>query len=58
MRTGSFKPVYVKSLSARALRSLIIAPNKLVGRLATLENQIRGLAVVLGSDCPLPSLPP
>ena len=30
-RTGFFKPVHVKSLSAHALRSLIIARKKLVG---------------------------
>jgi hypothetical protein len=35
----------VKSLSAHALRSLIIARKKLVGQRVTLENQIRGLAV-------------
>jgi transposase len=45
-RTGFFKPVYVKSLSAHAVRSLIIARKKLVGQRVTLENQIRGLAVV------------
>jgi transposase len=45
-RTGFFKPVHVKSLSARAVRSLIIARKKLVGQRVTLENQIRGLAVV------------
>jgi Transposase len=45
-RTGFFKPVYVKSLSAHALRSLISARKKLVGQRVTLENQIRGLAVV------------
>jgi transposase len=46
-RTGFFKPVHVKSLSAHALRSLIIARKKLVGQRVTLENQIRGLAVLL-----------
>src|ERR1700693_6080348 len=46
-RTGFFKPVHVKSLSAHAVRSLIIARKKLVGQRVTLENQIRGLAVVL-----------
>jgi len=45
-RTGFFKPVNVKSLPAHALRSLIIARKKLVGQRVTLENQIRGLAVV------------
>ena len=47
-RTGFFKPVHVKSLQAHALRSLIIARKKLVGQRVTLENQIRGLAVVFG----------
>ena len=47
-RTGFFKPVHVKSLSAHAVRSLIIARKKLVGQRVTLENQIRGLAVVFG----------
>ena len=37
----------MKSLSARALRSLIIALRKLVGQRATLESQIRSLAAVL-----------
>ena len=31
-RTGFFKPVHVKSLSAHAVRSLIIARKKLVGQ--------------------------
>src|SRR5271169_964725 len=51
-RTGFFKPVYVKSLSAHALRSLIIARKKLVGQRVALENQIRGLAVVFGVRLP------
>jgi transposase len=42
----------VKSLSAHALRSLIIARKKLVGQRVTLENQIRGLAVVFGIRLP------
>jgi transposase len=45
---ASSSPVHVKSLSARALRSLITARKKLVGQRVTLENQIRGLAVVFG----------
>jgi transposase len=49
-RAGFFKPVYVKSLSAH--RSLIIARKKLVGQRVTLENQIRGLAVVFGIRLP------
>jgi transposase len=48
-RTGSFKPVHVKSLPAHALRSLIIARKKLVGQRVTMENR---LAVVLGVRLP------
>jgi transposase len=51
-RTGFFKPVHVKSLPAHALRSLISARKKLVGQRVTLENQIRGLAVVFGVRLP------
>src|SRR5271155_4141440 len=51
-RTGFFKPVPVKSLAAHAVRSLIIARKKLVGQRVTLENQIRGLAVVFGVRLP------
>jgi transposase len=51
-RTGFFKPVYVKSLPAHAVRSLIIARKKLVGQRVILENQIRGLAVVFGVRLP------
>jgi transposase len=51
-RTGFFKPVHVKSLSAHAVRALIIARKKLVGQRVTLENQIRGLAVVFGVRLP------
>jgi transposase len=40
-RPGFFKPVHVKSLSAHALRSLIIARKKLVRQRMTWENQIR-----------------
>jgi hypothetical protein len=36
----------VKSLSAHAVRSLITARKKLVGQRVTLENQIRGLAII------------
>ena len=42
----------MKSLSAHALRSLIVARKKLVGQRVTLENQIRGLAVVFGVRLP------
>ena len=51
-RTGFFKPVYVKSLPAHAVRALILARRKLVGQRVTLENQIRGLAVVFGVRLP------
>jgi transposase len=51
-RTGFFKPVHVKSLPAHAVRSLIGARKKLVGQRVTLENQIRGLAVVFGVRLP------
>ena len=51
-RTGFFKPVHVKSLPAHAVRALIMARKKLVGQRVTLENQIRGLAVVFGSRLP------
>jgi transposase len=51
-RTGFFKPVHVKSLPAHAVRSLIVARKKLVGQRVTLENQIRGLAVVFGVRLP------
>jgi transposase len=51
-RTGFFKPVHVKSLPAHAIRALIIARRKLVGQRVTLENQIRGLAVVFGVRLP------
>lgn len=51
-RTGFFKRVHVKSLAAHAVRSLIIARKKLVGQRVTLENQIRGLAVVFGVRLP------
>jgi transposase len=51
-RTGFFKPVHVKSLPAHAIGALIIARKKLVGQRVTLENQIRGLAVVFGVRLP------
>src|SRR6516165_5474918 len=51
-RTGFYKPVHVKSLPAHAVRSLIVARKKLVGQRVTLENQIRGLAVVFGVRLP------
>jgi transposase len=51
-RTGFFKAVHVKSLPAHAIRSLISARKKLVGQRVTLENQIRGLAVVFGVRLP------
>src|SRR5262249_4938735 len=51
-RTGFFKPVHVKSLPAHPARSLLLARNKLLGQQATLESQIRGLAVVFGVRLP------
>lgn len=51
-RTGFFKPVHVKSLPSHAVRALITARKKLVGQRITLENQIRGLAVVFGVRLP------
>ena len=51
-RTGFFKPVHVKSLPSHAVRALIMAHKKLVGQRITLENQIRGLAVVFGVRLP------
>ena len=42
----------MKSLPAHAVRSLISARKKLVGQRVTLENQIRGLAVVFGVRLP------
>ena len=51
-RTGFFKPMHVKSLPAHAVRSLISPRKKLVGQRVTLENQIRGLAVVFGVRLP------
>src|SRR5688500_18916961 len=51
-RTGFYKPVHVKSLPAHAVRALILARKKLVGQRVTLENQIRGLAVVFGVRLP------
>lgn len=51
-RTGFCKPTHVKSLSAHAVRALLAARKKLVGQRVTLENQIRGLAVVFGARLP------
>lgn len=51
-RTGFYKPVHVKSLPAHAVRALIVARKKLVGQRVTLENQIRGLALVFGVRLP------
>ena len=51
-RTGFYKPIHVKSLLAHSVRALIIARKKLVGQRVTLENQIRGLALVFGVRLP------
>jgi transposase len=56
-RTGFFKPVHVKSLPAHAVRAMIIARKKLAGQRVTLENQIRGLAVVFGVRLPRRLIP-
>jgi hypothetical protein len=50
-RTSFIQPMDVKSLSAHAVRSLIIAQETGWQRV-TLENQIRGLAVVFGIRLP------
>ena len=42
----------MKSLPAHAFRALIAARKKLVGQRVTLENQIRGLAIVFGVRLP------
>ena len=42
----------MKSLSAHAVRALIVARKKLVGQRVTLENQIRDLVVVFGVRLP------
>jgi len=47
-RTGFFKPVHVKSLSAHAVRSLIIARKKLVGQGVTLETRSEGWRLCSG----------
>jgi hypothetical protein len=46
-RTGFFKPVHMKSLSAHDLRSLIIARKKTGGPASDLGESVRGLAAVL-----------
>src|SRR4030095_9452103 len=51
-RTGFFKAIHVKSLPARAVRALFLARKKLGGQRVTLENQIRGLAIVFGVRLP------
>ena len=53
-RTGLLhKPVHVEvRFHAHAVRSLISARKKLVGQRVTLENQIRGLAIVFGVRLP------
>ena len=57
-RTGFFKPVHVKSLSAHAVRSLIIARKKLVGQRVTLEIRSGASLLCLGSGCLALSQPP
>jgi hypothetical protein len=58
-RTDFFKPMHVKSLSVSPHGQLTDhRTKKLVGQRGTLENQIRGLAVVFGSGSLVRSPPP
>jgi Transposase len=57
-RTGFFKPVHVKSLSAHAVRSLIIARKKLVGQRVTWKTRSEAWRSCSGSDCPAGSPSP
>ena len=50
-RTGFFKPVHVKSLSAHALRSLIIARKKLAGQRVTWKIRSEACSRLSGSGC-------
>src|SRR5215203_5655348 len=43
LRTGWFRPVHVKSLSAREQRAMLAARSMLVARLKDIENSVRGL---------------
>ena len=43
LRTGWFRPVHVKSLSAREQRAMLAARSTLVARLKDIENSVRGL---------------
>ena len=56
-RTGFFKPVHVKSLPGHAVRSLIIARKKLVGRRVTWKTGSEVWRWCSGSDCPARSPP-
>ena len=57
-RTGFFKPVHVKSLSAHAVRSLIIARKKLVGQRVTWKIRSEALQSSSGFGCLARSPPP
>ena len=57
-RTGFFKPVHVKSLSAHAVRSLIIARKKLVGQGSLWRTRSAALLWCSASDCHVRSTPP
>ena len=52
LRTGWFRPVHVKSLSAREQRAMLAARSMLVARLKDIENSVRGLLRGFGLRLP------
>jgi len=52
LRTGWFRPVHVKSLSAREQRAMLAARSMLVARLKGIENSVRGLLRGFGLRLP------
>jgi transposase len=52
LRTGWFRPVHVKSLSAREQRAMLAARSVLVARLKDIENSVRGLLRGFGLRLP------
>ena len=52
LRTGWFRPVHVKSLSAREQRAMLAARSTLVARLKDIENSVRGLLRGFGLRLP------
>src|SRR5215207_3665847 len=52
LRTGWFRPVHVKSLSAREQRAMLSARSTLVARLKDIENSVRGLLRGFGLRLP------